>query len=75
MKRFASLLLLAVFIASSFPSATHAQENEAREKKARILVDDDKVQCPNAAFTSIQTAVSAAHSGDTIRVCPGTYDE
>lgn len=75
MNRFASLLLLAVFTASSFPSATQAQENEATEKKAKILVDDDKVQCPNAAFTSIQAAVSAAHSGDTIRVCPGTYDE
>ena len=70
MNKFATLLLLAGFTVSSFPSATHAQEDEAKEKKAKILVDDDKVQCPNADFTSIQAAVNAAHSGDTIRVCP-----
>jgi parallel beta-helix repeat protein len=40
-----------------------------------ILVDDDRVQCPNADFTSIQAAVNAARPGDTIRVCPGTYRE
>ena len=40
-----------------------------------LLVDDDKVQCPNAAFTSIQAAVNAASAGDKINVCPGTYKE
>lgn len=39
-----------------------------------LMVDDDGVQCPGA-YTSIQVAVTAAVSGDTIIVCPGTYVE
>lgn len=39
------------------------------------LVDDDKMQCPTAQFTSIQAAVNASGSGDIIKVCPGTYQE
>jgi parallel beta-helix repeat protein len=40
-----------------------------------LIVDDDKVQCPNAQFTSINAAVLAAAPGDTILVCPGLYKE
>ncbi len=40
-----------------------------------LTVDDDKVQCPAAGFTSIQSAVDAAGPGDTINVCRGTYNE
>ena len=40
-----------------------------------LVVDDDKVQCPDAAFTSINVAIAMASSGDTIRVCPGSYKE
>jgi hypothetical protein len=29
----------------------------------------------NSAFSSIQAAVNAAASGDTIQICPGTYNE
>ncbi len=43
--------------------------------KANILVDDDKVQCPTAQYTTIQAAVNAATPGDVIRVCAGTYPE
>lgn len=42
---------------------------------ATLIVDDDRVQCPGAKFTNIQAAVNAAASGDTISVCPGTYNE
>jgi parallel beta helix pectate lyase-like protein len=46
------------------------------DKRARVLlVDDDHQECPNAGFTTIQTAVNAAAPGDTIQVCPGTYAE
>jgi parallel beta-helix repeat protein len=40
-----------------------------------LVVDDDHVQCPNAAFTTVQAAIDAASPGDRIRVCPGTYRE
>jgi len=42
---------------------------------ATLQVDDDKVQCPGAAYTTIQDAVNAASPGDTIDVCAGTYPE
>jgi len=42
---------------------------------ATLIVDDDKVQCPNAAFISISVAAAAANPGDIIRVCPGLYLE
>jgi parallel beta-helix repeat protein len=40
-----------------------------------LVVDDDRVQCPDAAFTTIQSAVDAARPGDRVRVCPGIYRE
>lgn len=40
-----------------------------------LYVDDDRAQCRGAPFTAIQPAVDAAASGDTIRVCNGTYAE
>jgi pectin methylesterase-like acyl-CoA thioesterase len=43
--------------------------------KAPLVVDNDKVECPKAAFTTIQAAVNAATPGDTIRVCAGVYAE
>jgi parallel beta-helix repeat protein len=40
-----------------------------------IVVDDDRKQCPNATFTSINLAVQAALPYSTIKVCPGLYNE
>src|SRR6266850_4757354 len=43
--------------------------------KSQLVVDDDKVECPNDAFSLIQDAVDAAPPGATIRVCKGNYAE
>jgi parallel beta-helix repeat protein len=40
-----------------------------------LVVDNDKVECPNADFMTIQAAVTAAQPGTTILVCAGTYVE
>src|SRR5882757_3869301 len=42
---------------------------------ARLVVDEDKVECPNAQFTHIQDAVDAASPGDEIHICKGLYVE
>jgi hypothetical protein len=42
---------------------------------ATHTVDDDKADCPAAAFTSIQAAIDAAAPGDTIAICKGDYAE
>ncbi len=46
---------------------------EGRTLFSVLLVDDDKVQFANAAYTSLASAIKAAKSGDTIRVAAGTY--
>src|SRR6267154_752758 len=43
--------------------------------RARLVVGDDKVECPNAAFSHVQDAVYAAPPGDEIHICKGTYAE
>jgi parallel beta-helix repeat protein len=72
MKKFSSLFLLACLVVCSATRPALAQD---ADKQPNILVDDDKVQCPTAAYTSLQAAVNAAKSGDLIRVCAGTYHE
>jgi hypothetical protein len=42
---------------------------------ATLTVDDDKADCPAAAYTTVQAAVDAAATGDTVVVCPGRYVE
>jgi hypothetical protein len=38
-----------------------------------VRVDDDRVQCPHAAFTDIGEVLQAVGHGGTVQVCPGTY--
>ncbi len=72
MKKFSPLFLLVCLIVCFATRPARAQD---ADKTPNILVDDDKVQCPTAAYSSIQAAVNAAKSGDLIRVCAGTYRE
>lgn len=58
----------------SSSSAALTEDSDGREDRS-WLVDDDRVQCPEAPFTSISAAVAAASPGDRIRVCPGLYVE
>src|SRR6188472_138834 len=51
------------------------QSSSAGDGPHTYIVDDDHLQCPNAAFTTIQSAVAASGPGDLIRVCPGVYQE
>lgn len=55
---------------------TAASETLADPPPGTFVVDDDLAQCSNAQFsgpTGIQTAITAAPPGSTIRVCPGIY--
>src|SRR5438552_17244984 len=45
----------------------------AAHSTAARVVDDDKAQCPDAQYTTIQAAVDAASPGATIEVCAGSY--
>ncbi|MFA4927481.1 MAG: Ig-like domain-containing protein [Patulibacter sp.] len=60
----AALLLVG---AATFGSATASAST--------WTVDDDRVQCPSAGFSSIQAAVEQAAPWDTIVVCDGLYLE
>ena len=42
---------------------------------ATLSVDDDGLDCPSAAYSSVQAAVDAASPGDIVAICPGTYEE
>jgi hypothetical protein len=47
----------------------------AAAQAATVTVDDDKLDCPSAGYTSVQAAVNAASPGDVVVICPGLYLE
>jgi nitrous oxidase accessory protein NosD len=70
-----SALSVFLLLSVSFAVPCLAAGTQDRDRKPDLLVDDDKVQCPAATFTSIQDAINAANPGSLIRICPGTYRE
>jgi hypothetical protein len=68
----------AKFLASYDSSAGNVKLNDTVADAASNttwVVDDDRVQCPDANVTSIQEAVDLASPWDTIVVCEGVYQE
>jgi parallel beta helix pectate lyase-like protein len=62
-------------VANSELATVGPQSSASSASSAMLIVDDNHADCPNAQFTSIQAAVTAASPGAKIKVCPGTYVE
>ncbi|RYP81446.1 hypothetical protein EKO23_23575 [Nocardioides guangzhouensis] len=69
LKRISASSLVAVCTIAMSPTALEATE------PATIVVDDDRLQCPDADLDTISAAVASAKPGDTVQVCPGVYPE
>jgi len=55
--------------------STAGPQAAASSNDGTLTVDDNGADCPNAQFTTIQSAVDAAAPGAKIKVCAGTYVE
>jgi hypothetical protein len=78
---FTSLLSLGVDLGSfgvsdaELATAGPTASSSSSSTGSLLTVDDNLLDCPNAQFTSIQAAVTAAPPGAKIKVCRGTYIE
>src|ERR671923_1089264 len=73
--RYSALLAATIGMVVAPAAAGKKPPPPAKGGKHVLVVDDDKAQCKRADFTTIQAAVTAASTGTTILVCPGTYRE
>jgi parallel beta-helix repeat protein len=70
-----SKLVYPIALAVILVSALVRPASALPTRRAQLVVDDDKVECPNARFMHIQDAVDAASPGDEIHICKGIYVE
>jgi parallel beta-helix repeat protein len=68
-------LLSVVLLGCGDPAAADLDVQPVLARAARLLVDDDRAQCPTARWTSVQAAVDAALPGETVEICAGRYGE
>jgi nitrous oxidase accessory protein NosD len=68
-----TLIIFATLVLSVTVALTFGNRKSAAAP-ATLIVDDD-LSCPGATYPTISAAVLAASPGDTIKVCPGTYNE
>jgi parallel beta-helix repeat protein len=74
-RRFLSRKFLTPTVAAQTRQRLRVEDLEDRWCPAVITVDDDRVQNPNANFTTITAALAAANANDVIDVYAGTYTE
>src|SRR5258708_14446043 len=65
MRKFAFAAFLLLLVSILIPRIAAAED---RDRKPDLLVDDDKVQCPTAPFTSIKDAINTPSPSHLIRV-------
>jgi hypothetical protein len=79
MARKLCIILLAALTTLGLSAAAQGTANAtgapAASAGVTLTVDNDRKDCPNADYTRIRDAIDAAHDGDTIVVCAGTYAE
>ena len=71
----ANMLRRLVVVALAVGSLVPATGAAAQTTATTLVVDRDGLQCADADYASIQSAVDAAAPGDVIRVCPDLYTE
>jgi parallel beta-helix repeat protein len=62
-------------LAFLLPATTVAQGSEPNVPDEPDVVVDDDLKCPGAEHSTINAGVVAAASGETVKVCAGTYNE
>lgn len=70
-----SVVMLVIGILSLGVAGTPVAAEHTSADHGVLVVDKDKVECPDAEYQSIQAAVNAAAPGSRIRVCPDLYAE